>query len=119
MEKVRNYYEDDDYKVGDFCMNKVFNAYNKERIEKNKEEVINKIKLSFDDYEKLIKLLHPFRKKIFCKFVGYKLPLFVCIGKARNNFAHAKEDNNYEKIQVEINNLFNKYSYIIEKYKGK
>jgi len=128
MEKVEEFYKGDDYKIGDFCMNKVFNVSSKDiPIEKAfKRNCIVKLKnkeieiLTKDEYQKLIKAIEKdFKHKEECIYdkKSKKADLFNCISFARNNFAHANKENDFREVKKSIDKLFSCFEDKTEKYK--
>ena len=120
MEKVEEFFENDDYAIGDFCMNKVFNSSKKEENIVKKYNKLNfnlKKILTINDYKKLIRSI-PYKLKKWegCVFNNKKeVSIFNCIAYARNNFAHANKLNNYDEVKENIDYLFEKFN---EKIKG-
>ena len=118
MEKVEEFFENDDYAIGDFCMNKVFNSSKKNIIKKyNKLNQSLKEILSIEEYKKLISSIpNTLRRWEKCIFAQKgEASIFNCISYARNNFAHANKFNNYDEVKENIDYLFEKFS---EKIKG-
>jgi CRISPR-associated DxTHG motif protein len=129
MKKVEEFYEGDDYKIGDFCMNKVFNVAKrstsidkafdrncKVRIRGREIEII-----TFDEYQKLIKAIEKeFLKEDNCLYdkKRKRADLFNCISYARNNFAHANKENDFKEVKTSIDKLFSCFKNKTEKYKS-
>jgi CRISPR-associated DxTHG motif protein len=121
MQKVEKFYKKDDYKIGDFCMNKVFkvNPKNEEKVNKIYQSEIKEF-LTFEEYKKLIETIpfNEFKKwqKCFFDKKNKKADLFNCISFARNNFAHANRNNDFKKVKENIDQLFEKFEEKVSKY---